>query len=80
MMASGAAQGLDMQGDDAIVPVTWGEWLSLPIRDQNHAVGSPRGSIRCPTVIVCSNYARVPMHRPGFNRRNLWQRDGSVCQ
>jgi len=23
MMASGAARGLDMQGDDAIVPVTW---------------------------------------------------------
>ena len=80
MMASGAARGLDMQGDDAIVPVTWNEWLSLPVRDQDHAVGSPRGAIRCPTVIVSSHYARVPRRRPGFNRRNLWHRDGGVCQ
>ena len=80
MMASKVARGLDMQGDDAIVPVTWDEWLFLPIRDQDHAVGSRRGSIRCPTVIVYSNCVRTPMHRLGFNRRNLWQRDGGVCQ
>lgn len=80
MMAGGAARGLDVQGDDTIVPVTWDEWLSLPVREQDRAVGSPRGAVRCPTVIVSSNYARVPMRRPGFNRRNLWHRDGGVCQ
>ena len=80
MMASGAARGLDVQGDDAIVPVTWDEWIALPVREQDRSIGSPRGLIRCPTVIVSANYARVPMHRPGFNRRNLWQRDGGVCQ
>ena len=80
MMASGAARGLDMQGEDAIVPVTWSEWLALPVREQDRAVGTPRGVVRCPTVIVAANYARVPLRRPGFNRRNLWQRDGGICQ
>jgi hypothetical protein len=37
MMASGAARGLDMQGEDAIVPVTWSEWLALPVREQDRA-------------------------------------------
>jgi 5-methylcytosine-specific restriction endonuclease McrA len=80
MMAGSAARGLDGQGDDAILPVTWNEWLALPVCDQDRAVGSSRGAIRCPTVIVSSHYARVPMRRPGFNRCNLWQRDGGVCQ
>ena len=80
MMASGAARGLDMQGEDAIIPVAWNEWLALPVREQDMAVGTPRGVVRCPTVIVAANYARVPMRKPGFNRSNLWQRDGGVCQ
>ena len=32
MMASGAATGLDVQGEDAIIPVKWDEWLKLPVR------------------------------------------------
>lgn len=80
MMASGAARGLDVQGDDAIVPVAWDEWLALPVREQDRAIGTPRGVVRCPTVIVSANYARVPMRRPGLNRRGIWERDGGRCQ
>ncbi len=80
MMAGGAASGLDIQSDDAIVPVTWDAWLTLPVREQDRGIGTPRGKVRCPTVVVASNYARMPMRRPGFNRRNLWRRDGGVCQ
>lgn len=80
MMASGAALGLDVQGNDVIVPVTWNDWLALPVRTQDRAIGTPRGPVRCPTVVVSANYARVPLRRLSFNRRNLWQRDGGVCQ
>ena len=80
MLASGAAAALDVQGDDAIVPVRWDEWLKLPVREHDNAVNTPRGSVRVPTVIVAANYARVPLRRPRLNRRNLWDRDGGVCQ
>src|SRR5437773_6223620 len=36
----------------AIRPVTWDEWITLPIREQDNAVRTARGAIRVPTVIV----------------------------
>lgn len=80
MMASGAATGLDVQGDDSIVPVKWDEWLKLPVRDEDHAVHTPRGVVRVPTVIVAANYAKVPVCRPRLGARGIWERDGGVCQ
>ena len=47
-----------------IRPVTWEEWITLPIRDQDEAVHTVRGQIRVPTVIVAVNYAKVPKKRP----------------
>ena len=80
MIASGAALALDVQGDDCMVPVTWADWLALPVRDHDNAVSTTRGRVRVPTVIVAANYTRVPLRRPRLNRRNLWARDGGVCQ
>ncbi len=80
MLATGAATALDVQGDEAIVPVKWDEWLKLPVRECDIAVNTPRGAIRMPTVIIAVNYAKVPLRRPGFGRRGIWERDGGVCQ
>jgi 5-methylcytosine-specific restriction endonuclease McrA len=33
-----------------------------------------------PTVIVAANYAKVPICRPRFGARGIWERDGGVCQ
>jgi 5-methylcytosine-specific restriction endonuclease McrA len=80
MMAAGAATGLDVQGDDHILPVRWEDWLKLPVRDEDHAVNTPRGPVRVPTVVVAANYAKVPLRRPRFGSRGIWERDGGVCQ
>jgi len=80
MMASGSATGLDVQGDDFISPVRWDDWLKLPIRDEDNSVNTPRGAVRVPTVIVAANYAKVPLCRPRFGARGIWERDGGVCQ
>ena len=80
MMATGAATGLDVQGDDSISPVRWDDWLKLPVREQDNAVNTPRGPVRVPTVIVAANYAKVPLCRPRFGARGIWERDGGVCQ
>jgi 5-methylcytosine-specific restriction endonuclease McrA len=80
MLATGAATALAIQGDDWITPVRWEAWLELPVRDQDRGVNTPRGKIRVPTVIVAANYAKVPMRRPAFGPRGIWERDGGVCQ
>ncbi len=80
MLATGAATALDVQADDHITPVRWDDWLKLPVREHDNAVNTPRGPVRVPTVIVAANYAKVPMRRPRFGARGIWERDGGVCQ
>jgi 5-methylcytosine-specific restriction endonuclease McrA len=84
-MATSVATGLDITlGDDihaeALRPVSWAEWITLPIRDGDNAVHTVRGAIRVPTVIVSVNFARVPKKRPKLSARTIRERDGNRCQ
>jgi len=79
-MATNVATGLEIEGEDHIRPVTWDEWIALPIREQDEAVHTVRGPIRVPTVIVAVNYAKVPKKRPKLCARTIRERDGNRCQ
>jgi len=95
MMATNVATGLEIEFElepDSrrnppsalrtrnIRPVTWEEWITLPIREQDEAVRTARGRIRVPTVIVAANYAKVPKKRPKLCARTIRERDGNRCQ
>ena len=85
MLATNAATGLDIvlgDGDraEALRPVTWDEWITLPIRAQDNAVHTVRGPIRVPTVIIAVNFTRVPKKRPKLCAKNIRERDGNRCQ
>jgi 5-methylcytosine-specific restriction endonuclease McrA len=80
MMATNVATGLEIEGEDHIRPVSWEEWITLPIREQDEAVRTVRGQIRVPTVIVAVNYAKVPKKRPKLCARTIRERDGNRCQ
>ena len=43
-------------------------------------MNTPRGAVRVPTVIVAANYSNIPLCRPRFGARGIWERDGGVCQ
>jgi 5-methylcytosine-specific restriction endonuclease McrA len=84
-MATNVATGLDIElGDDAraeaLRPVTWEEWITLPIRESDNLVRTARGPVRVPTVIVAMNYAKVPKKRPKLCAKNIRERDGNRCQ
>lgn len=79
MMASDAATALDIS-EGAFVPTKWDAWLRLPVRECDQAVNTSRGPVRVPTVVIALNYARVPMRRPRFGVRGIWERDGGMCQ
>ena len=53
--AANVPTALEIDGKEHIRPVTWDEWITLPVRDGDHAVRTPRGAIRLPTVIVAVN-------------------------
>jgi 5-methylcytosine-specific restriction endonuclease McrA len=79
-MSTDSATGLDILGHDHMLPVTWDTWLALPVRPEDHSIGTARGAIRVPTVIVLARFDRVPIARPKLTARNIWQRDGGLCQ
>ena len=84
-MATNVATALDIElGDDAgaeaLRPVKWDEWITLPVREHDAFVRTARGAIRVPTVIVAVNYARVPKKRPKLSARNIRERDDNRCQ
>ena len=75
MMATNVATGLEIEGEDHIRPISWEEWITLAIREQDEAVRTVRGQIRVPTVIVALNYAKVPKKRPKLCARTIRERD-----
>jgi len=84
-MATGVATALEIEMRDgaraeALRPVTWDEWITLPIREGDNRVRTARGAIRVPTVIVAVNYSRVPKKRPKLSAKNIRERDGNRCQ
>ena len=79
-MSTDVATGLDILGQDHMLPTRWSDWLELPLRDGDETIGTSSGRIRVPTVVVLAKFSRVPMKRPKFTVRNLWERDGGRCQ
>jgi 5-methylcytosine-specific restriction endonuclease McrA len=84
-MATNVATGLDITlGEGAraeqLRPVTWTEWLTLPIRESDNVVQTVRGPARVPMVIVSVNFARVPKKRPKLCSKTIRERDGNRCQ
>lgn len=45
---------------ESIRPVSWVEWLSLPIREFDLVVNTSKYKIRVPTVVVCVNFHKMP--------------------
>jgi 5-methylcytosine-specific restriction endonuclease McrA len=79
-MSTDAATALHIEGRHSMTPVRWEEWLELPIRPGDQSIGTPGGRVRVPTVIVLSRFDKVPMKRPRFGLRGIWERDEGRCQ
>jgi 5-methylcytosine-specific restriction endonuclease McrA len=78
-LVAGAARAMWID-DDNFEPLTWQQWIELPVRPQDPVIGTVRGAIRAPRVILFRRYDKVPMVSPSFGMRGIWERDGGVCQ
>lgn len=73
----------DENGEEVLTyatPVTWEEWLALPIRPQDLSIRTAKQEIRVPTVIVAVNFNKVPRRRAKVSARTIFERDGGRCQ
>ena len=79
-IVSGSADGLEIDGENNMSPIAWDAWMKLDIREHDHAIGTARGPVRIPTIIILKSFNKVPLFRPKFGLKALWLRDGGVCQ
>lgn len=80
MMFAGTATGLNIVGEDEMVPLTWKDWSELPHDEHSEYIKTAKGQVKVPKVIVLSHFNDVPKRRPRFTAKNLWERDKGICQ
>lgn len=63
-------------------PVSWDDWMLLPIRPWDLTINSPTRSIRVPTVIIATNFNKMPIKsfRGKPSKDGIWNRDQGICQ
>jgi len=61
-------------------PVSVAEWINLPVRSCDLAINCGRRELRAPTVIIATNYDKVPEKSTKFSPEAIWARDNSTCQ
>ena len=76
-LCRGSIMGIDTTH---MQPVSWTEWLALPIRDSDQTIGTTRGLVRVPTVVLCVAYTGRKPKRPRLSNQAIKERDGCICQ
>ncbi len=61
-------------------PLAWDEWVKLPVRDFDFSISTPKLHLRVPTVIVSTQFDRMPLRIPRVTRAAIFERDRGVCQ
>lgn len=67
------------------VAYEWADWVKLPVRPTDDAIGMTNGSkahgvqVRVPRVVIAQGFADVPKIRLEFNKRGLYTRDRGKC-
>ena len=56
MMYTDSATGLDIIGEDNMVPYRWKDWINLPKDETSDYISTIRGEIKIPKVIVLCHH------------------------
>jgi 5-methylcytosine-specific restriction endonuclease McrA len=79
---------LDEHGDPimseakSMNPVSWAEWMLLPIRSWDLTISSVNRIYRVPTVIIATNYSKMPVKyfKGKPSKDAIYNRDNGICQ
>lgn len=61
-------------------PLSFEDWLKLPIRKGDQFIHAVRQIIRAPTVIVCPNFDKTIMKKKRATPSAIRERDNNTCQ
>lgn len=69
----------DLDSQPEMIPVTWNEWISLPIFEHHLVINTSKMKIRVPTVIVSVNYNKMPKKKFRPNKKTLYTLQNGRC-
>jgi len=62
------------ENHEIIGPMRWEDWIVQPIRPGDRSVATAKHRIRVPSIIVLSDYDRVPVVKANLTKANMWDR------
>ena len=78
-LVAGNAKALWIDADH-FQALTWQEWSNLPVTSHERVIGTVKGKVRAPSIILLLRYDKVPLITLSFSLKNVWERDGGRCQ
>jgi len=75
-LCRGAIMAIDT---DTMTAHGWEDWIKLPVREGDPWVGTARGRVRVPRVVLCVRYEGMPKKKLKLNRTGVGKRDGHRC-
>jgi len=76
MLYLGRARALDASFE----PYDFESWMERDVTEGDELVGTPRGPISVPRVLILNEYNRVPRAPLRLSRRHVYMRDEYTCQ
>jgi hypothetical protein len=73
-------QGIARAVDEQYQTFDFESWQQLAVARDAESIGTPRGRMRVPRVIVLVAFDRIPRRHVRFSRINIFGRDGFTCQ
>ena len=70
----------DFEQVESINPLSFDEWIKLPVRPFDSFVKTINKTIRLPTVIVSLGFSKMPLRQMKPTRKAILERDNYICQ
>lgn len=70
----------DFEKPTLISPVSFEEWIGLPVRPFDLVIHTPKLAIRAPTITISLKYSKMPKKFLRPTKENIYIRDNGRCQ
>lgn len=70
----------DFEDPVLVNPVSWDDWIFLPVRDFDLKINTSKLAIRIPTIVISKSYDKIPPFKHRVSHKKIWMRDGGICQ
>lgn len=77
------ALDIELDADGKLVsaiPTKWDDWIYLPVRASDLAIGTKNRPVRAPLVVVAAAYGQNAYKSPPLTSNAILERDGNQCQ